>query len=87
GDFFMHLAFSSISHQIFSLQECSYNLEVIHLIRTDQPVKVEKKFHKLFAEKRHVNQYDTTEKSEFFHLNEEDWKWIKRQLTIENKGK
>lgn len=70
--------------QIFGGVNTSYNIKVIHLVRTDQPEKVEKEFHEYFSEKRHINPYNPAEKSEFFHLDEDDWKWIKRQLNVKN---
>lgn len=73
GDPFKRIA------RIFGGVNTSYDVEVIHLIRTNQPQKLEKKFHEYFKEKRYINPYDPTEKSEFFHLDQEDWKWIKRQ--------
>lgn len=64
--------------QIFGGVNTSYDVKVIHLIRTDQPVKIERDFHKHFEKKRYINPHDPTEKSEFFHLDHNDWEWIKR---------
>ncbi|WP_270182323.1 GIY-YIG nuclease family protein [Alkalihalobacillus sp. CinArs1] len=67
--------------QIFGGVNTSYNVEVIHLIRTNHPEKTERKFHKYFETKRYINLNDPTEKSEFFHLDRDDWRWIRRQST------
>lgn len=65
--------------EIFGGVNTSYDVKVIHLIRTDLPTETEKEFHRYFSEKRHINKYNPREKSEFFHLNEEDWNWLQRQ--------
>lgn len=65
---------------IFGGVNTSYgDVEVIHLIKTNYPDRTEKSFHQYFAKKRYVNPHDPKEKSEFFNLDEEDWRWISRQ--------
>lgn len=73
--------------KIFGDVNTSYNVEVIHLIRTSQPGKTEKEFHLYFAKKRYTNPHDPSEDSEFFLLDGEDWSWIKQQIYPEKIAK
>ncbi|MFC5604368.1 GIY-YIG nuclease family protein [Sporosarcina koreensis] len=65
--------------EVFGGVNTSYDVRVIHLIRTNSPKMTESSFHKYFSNKKFINKYNPDEESEFFHLKEEDWVWIKGQ--------
>lgn len=56
----------------------AFTIQVSHLIRTDRPRQTEKAFHQYFENKRYKNPHDPNEKNEYFTLDEEDLKWVKR---------